>query len=173
MIRSRRSIVFHIYRVCFFLIVAAALAATNADRTLSARPSAASGSGLGAALTPIHGIVTVGALGTYSSLTNAGGLFEAMNTQGVDGDLTALIVSDLSGEQGASLMPFAPPFTFTIKSDGPARIIQGTGATFLIDLNGADRVTLDGTVGGPYGLTFRNNGPGAHFSSNKTPRTTR
>lgn len=113
-----------------------------------------------AVLAPIHGIVTVGTGGDYTSLTNSGGLFQAINTQGVDGDITALIISDLSNEGGASLFPFAAPFTLKIEASGAARIISGPGNTFLIDLNGADRVTIDGTANGPYGLTFRNTGSG-------------
>lgn len=112
-------------------------------------------------LVPIHGVVTVGAGGTYTSLSNVGGLFSAMNSQGVDGNITALIISDLGNEAELALLPFAAPFTLTIEASGGQRTISGVGPTALIVLNGADRVTINGLPNGPNGLIFRNTGAGA------------
>jgi hypothetical protein len=47
------------------------------------------------------GTVSVGSGGTYPSLTNPGGLFEAINNSVLGGNTTADIISDLSAETGA------------------------------------------------------------------------
>lgn len=48
------------------------------------------------------GNYTVGTLGgeDYISLTNSGGIFEAINTVGLSGNITILITSDLLTESG-------------------------------------------------------------------------
>ncbi len=87
---------------------------------------------------------------TYPSLTIAGGAFAAINSSVVTGDITIEIAGDLAGETGAvQLNEFASPFTVTIKPTGSAHTISGTstGSTALITLNGADRVTIDGSLG--------------------------
>jgi hypothetical protein len=85
--------------------------------------------------------------GDYASLTLAGGAFEAINNATVTGNVTIQIASDLIGETGAiTLNEFASPFTITIKPTGSARGITGSSSNALITLNGADRVTIDGSL---------------------------
>jgi hypothetical protein len=104
----------------------------------------------------LEGTFTVGTGGDYPSLTNAGGIFEAMNTLGVTGAVTINIISDLTGETGTHpineipggfsvlIQPAgAPPVT------GPTnRLITGSSTVAIIRLNGADNVTIDGSFNG-------------------------
>ena len=121
------------------------------------------------AVAPIGGTVTVGSGGTYPSLTNAGGLFEALNLAGISGDLTVDITSDLTTETGAVMLnqlveTGAGGYTVTFKPSGGARVISGTAATNrgLINLNGADRIVFDGSASGgtDRSLTITNNQTG-------------
>src|SRR2546423_2154888 len=50
---------------------------------------------------PLSGTVTVGTGGNFTSLTNPGGLFAAINGVGLSGNFTADIISDLTSETGA------------------------------------------------------------------------
>lgn len=104
---------------------------------------------------PAGGTITVGTGGDYTSLTNPGGLFEALNTVGISSDLTIEIVSDLTGETG--VVPLnqlvesgAGGYTVTFKPSGAPRTISGMGATNtgLINLHGADRIVFDGSLSG-------------------------
>ena len=99
--------------------------------------------------------VTVGTGGTYTSLTNAGGVFAALNAGVITGSVTINITSDLTAETGAVALnqsneegAGAGTYTVTIKPSGAARNISGTSTTALITLNGADRVTIDGALSG-------------------------
>ncbi|QLQ06914.1 MAG: hypothetical protein HZY76_13280 [Anaerolineae bacterium] len=91
--------------------------------------------------------------GSYPSLTNAGGIFEALNNNVLSGNVVIEITADLTAETGAVALnqlaeqPAGSNFTVLIKPSG-ARIISGTSAasTGLINLNGADRVTIDGSL---------------------------
>jgi hypothetical protein len=103
------------------------------------------------------GTITVGTGGTFTSLTNPGGLFEAINNGGVSGNLTVNIISDLTAETGAvPLNQFAGGFTMLIQPSGGARLISGGSATVLLDFNGADNVTINGLNSGGNSLTIRN-----------------
>ena len=96
----------------------------------------------------IGGPVTVGTGGTYTSLTNAGGLFEAINNNVVSSSITATIISNITGELGTfALNEFAPGFTVTIKPTGVARTVTGSNTGALIRINAADNVTIDGSLG--------------------------
>lgn len=87
--------------------------------------------------------------GDYPSLTLAGGAFEAINNAVVTGNITLQIAGDLTGENGTiKLNEFASPFTVTIKPTGAARTITGSLNGSIIGLNGADRVTIDGSTSG-------------------------
>lgn len=101
-------------------------------------------------LPPLSGNYTVGSGGNYSSLTNNGGIFQAINNLGATSNLTIDITSDLTGETGAnSLLPIAGGYTVLIKPSGAARSITSTTtATGLITLFGADNVTIDGSLSG-------------------------
>jgi hypothetical protein len=105
---------------------------------------------------PFAGTYTVGTSGTYPSLTNPGGIFEAINLAGTSGPVTIEIVSDLPGETGTHPLN-QHPHPITVKSNGPLHTVSGNAAAGMIRLNGADNVTFDGTVGGSgMFLRFRN-----------------
>lgn len=97
----------------------------------------------------ISGTKTVCASGCdYTSLTAAGGAFEDINIKIVNGNMDIQIAGDITIEDGTNaLNEFASPYTITIKPTGVARAITGTSAGGLIRLNGADRVTIDGSLG--------------------------
>ena len=97
---------------------------------------------------PFTGTFNVGTGQTYTSLTNPGGIFQAINLSGATGNIVINITSDLAGETGAvALNEIAGGFTVLIKPDGAARTITGTTPN-LIKLNGADGVTIDGSLNG-------------------------
>jgi len=95
----------------------------------------------------ISGTIAVGTGETYTSLTNAGGIFEAINAAEVTGNITINLTTDLTGELGTvALNEFASPFTILIKPSGAPRTITGSNAVALIRLNAADRVRFDGST---------------------------
>lgn len=129
----------------------------------------------------LSGIVNVGAGQTYTTLTGAGGLFEAINNGSLNGNLTAVITSDLleTGIHGINQIneTGAGNYTFSIIPDGTTeRLIvgnvQGAGDIGgLIRLNGADRVLIDGSFGGSGRfLRFRNRAFNTTFIPNATFR---
>lgn len=101
---------------------------------------------------PLSGTKTVGTSGAdYTSLTKTGGLFEAINTFGLKGNLTVSITTDLD-EDGANalnqwfeiggsnyIMNISP-------SDATLKTVSGNYSGSLIRINGADRVTIDGST---------------------------
>ncbi len=110
----------------------------------------------------INSTVTVGSGGNYTSLSGAGGLFSALNAGALTGDLTVTVTSNTtetgSVQLNATNSNSYPPFTVTIRPNSATmRTISGSAANGLIFLNGAQRVTIDGSFGGSgrY-LTFRN-----------------
>jgi hypothetical protein len=106
---------------------------------------------------PFNGSYSVGAAQPYTSLTNVGGIFEAINTGGATGNITINVTSDLTSETGAvSLNQIAGGFTVNIQPSGGPRVISGSNATVLINLNGADGVTFSGLPFGGQSLTLRN-----------------
>lgn len=116
----------------------------------------------GSTLPAISGIYTVGTGQAYTSLTNAGGLFAAINTLGLSGNVIVNITSDLAETGSNSLYQWAEQgsgsYTLTIQPDAATtRIISGNAIAGLIQFNGSDRVTIDGRFSGSgtY-LTFRN-----------------
>jgi hypothetical protein len=98
----------------------------------------------------LSGTVTVGTGGDYLSLTNNGGLFEAINTGALSGNVTASIISDLVVETGTHALNQwseigAGNYTLTISpNNNTTRIISGTFGGALYRFNGADRVIIDG-----------------------------
>ncbi|MBS0660399.1 MAG: cadherin-like beta sandwich domain-containing protein [Verrucomicrobia bacterium] len=97
------------------------------------------------------GTVTVGTGGTYPTLTGSSGLFAGINAAGVSGDLTALIVSDLTENGSVALNEWSDPSgtsRLRISPSGAPRAISGANSTALLRLNGADRVTIDGSLTG-------------------------
>jgi trimeric autotransporter adhesin len=98
---------------------------------------------------PIGGTVLVGPGQAYTSLTNAGGLFNAINTGVLTSDLTVLITGDLTAETGAITLnpaaesPTGANFSISIQpSAAVLRTITFTGG--YMSLSGADRLTIDG-----------------------------
>lgn len=95
----------------------------------------------------ISGSLNVGTGETYTSLTNAGGIFEAINNAEVTGNIVINLTTDLTAELGTvALNEFASPFTVLIKPSGAPRTITGSVNGALIRLNGADRVRIDGST---------------------------
>jgi hypothetical protein len=115
--------------------------------------------------TAYSGTVTVP--GTFASLTNAGGLFQALDEGVLNGNLTVNITADLLAETGTYTLDQlseegagAGTYTVTIKPDAAAlRSIEGN-MPIGIYLNGVDRLTVDGSFSGSgkY-LRFRNYHP--------------
>lgn len=110
------------------------------------------------------GTINVGPTETINSLTNAGGLFNSLNSGVVTGNITVNITGDLTAETGANALnqwaeEGAGNYTITIvPSAATTRLISGSNATAaLIRLDGADRVTIDGRFAGAGNfLTLRN-----------------
>ncbi|KAA9331488.1 T9SS type A sorting domain-containing protein [Hymenobacter busanensis] len=117
------------------------------------------------------GTVNVGPGQTYTSLTAAGGLFQALNGGILTGNLTVLITGDITTEDGSNVLN--PPteqgtgsYTIRVQPSAPTlRTITGWAATGTgspsngVTLNGADRVIFDGRfdqTGTDKFLLFRN-----------------
>ena len=115
-------------------------------------------------LTPLAG-GTYNVPGDYPSLTNSGGIFAALNAAGVSGNVMINIAADLVGETGANALNELPGgFTVLIRPSGAARTVSGTTTALgLIILNGADNVTIDGSLsaGTDRSLTITNSNTGA------------
>lgn len=99
------------------------------------------------------GSISVGAGQAYTSLTNAGGLFEALNSAVLTGDVTINITSDLTAETGAVALnqlteEGAGGYGLLIRPAGGPRTISGSSAGSLIHLIETDRVTIDGSTSG-------------------------
>ena len=87
---------------------------------------------------------SVGANGTYSSLTNAAGAFLAINgTAQTGATIVITITANVTTETGTNGLNAGAWSSLTIKPSG-ARTISGSVAAPLILLNGADYVTIDG-----------------------------
>ncbi len=108
--------------------------------------------------------VTIGGAGTYLTVTGAGGLFEAINNTGLVNNITARILDPTLTEDGTNSLNAinfgcSGSSTLLIKPDvGITTLLSGTGATALINLNGADNVTIDGSNNGSSSkdMTIRN-----------------
>ncbi|HZV70714.1 MAG TPA: hypothetical protein VFG10_14265 [Saprospiraceae bacterium] len=88
--------------------------------------------------------------GNFPTLTGAGGAFEAINANVVTGNINIELTANNGAEHGLnSLNEFAAPFTIKIYPTGAPRFLAGAANSVgIIKLNGADRVTIDGSVGG-------------------------
>ncbi len=151
-----------------YFVVAQDLAATPAvginSGTFAAAPASVA---LTTAAFPIGGTInsyviataftgTYTVPGSYPSLTNAGGIFQALNAGVLTGNVVIEITADLTSETGAVALNqliesvMDATYTVTIKPSGGPRTISGTSAanSGLIILNGADNVTIDGSTSG-------------------------
>jgi hypothetical protein len=106
---------------------------------------------------PLSGTVTVGTGGDYTNFNNAStGLFNAINTRGLGGNLEVLVISDIS--ESADYMSLGViteycgnNFTITIKpSAAVLRTIQSNtfAANPLLHFSGSKRVIIDGSYDG-------------------------
>ena len=92
--------------------------------------------------------------GDYPTLTGATGLFNAINTSVVTGNITAVIKGDITEPGTVALNQWTEDvvganYTLAIQPDGTTtRTLSGSYAGGLIRLNGADRVTFDGRYSG-------------------------
>lgn len=143
---------------------AAGFAATDVNTITSPPTTPASY----AVVAPFAAAVNVGTGEAFTSLTNAGGLFEALNNGVLASNVVATITTDLTAESGTVSLnqlvedgPGAGSYTLTIRPSG-ARTVAGAPGTGgrLINLNGADRVTIDGLNSGGNSLLIRNEGVG-------------
>ena len=101
-----------------------------------------------------------GLAATYTSLTNAGGLFAAINATAQTGNnIVVSITGDMTSEAGTTSLNAGAWASITISpSGGAARTISGavTAGSPLINLNGADNVTINGLNTGGNSLTISN-----------------
>jgi hypothetical protein len=109
-----------------------------------------------AVMARISGTYRVGTTETHKSLTNPDGIFEFLNNSALNGNVTVEITSDLTAETGTHALnqwveEGIGGYTLTIKPVGSARVVSGTTTSGLIKLNGADRVTIDGSLATPSG----------------------
>lgn len=112
----------------------------------------------------VAGSYNVGTGETFTSLTNAGGFFEFVNSNVVTGNVTANITTDLTGETGTVALgqwveSGAGNYTMLIRPSGAARVVTATVSAFdTVPIVGADRVTIDGSLSGgtDRSLTFVN-----------------
>ena len=112
----------------------------------------------------LSGTINVGPTELVTSLTNAGGIFQAINASTLTGNLIINITGDLTAETGTfALNQWSEDgvgnYTVTIQpSAAVVRNIYGSNAAAaLIRFDGADRVNIDGRFGGTgQYLMFRN-----------------
>ncbi len=96
---------------------------------------------------PLAGNYTIGSGGNFASITNGGGMFQALNVLGASANVSFDIISDISNETGANALNQLPAgITVLIKPSGAARTVSGSSTGALIALNGADNVTIDGSL---------------------------
>ncbi len=96
---------------------------------------------------PLGGVITVGAGGDFSSLTNSGGVFNALSTVGANANIELQIISDLLNETGLHAMPkLTAGIQTLIRPTGAARHISGEANQALIRLNGSENITIDGST---------------------------
>ncbi len=92
-------------------------------------------------------IKTVGVAGNYSTLRNA---FNAINNGSITGTITLQIISNITDDNSAALNTngsgSANYSSVLIYPTGSGYTISGNTSNPLIDLNGADNVTIDGRV---------------------------
>jgi hypothetical protein len=110
-----------------------------------------------------------GASPDFPNLTGVNGLFNAINSAYLSGDVTATIKGDIvepgtitlnqwqEFNTGTCAVIGTPSYTLTIQSDGTQRVLSNTNLTTpLVNHNGADRVNYNGGSGAQRLLVFRN-----------------
>jgi hypothetical protein len=110
----------------------------------------------------LSNIVTIGASGDYPSLSGTGGLFAAINENGLSSDLVAEIIDPLITETGTvSLNPILygceDNYTLTVRpAESVNALLTGNVAGAMIHLSGADHITFDGINASGRSLTISN-----------------
>jgi trimeric autotransporter adhesin len=103
------------------------------------------------------GTISVGAGGAYPTLTETGGLIEAINASGLSANTVVNITSNLTvGSSSGNILnqwaeDGAGNYTLLIQPVGVRTILLNS----RIQLNGADRVTIDGLNSGGNSFLFR------------------
>jgi len=109
---------------------------------------------------PMSGTYNVGSSQTYTSLTGTGssGFFNSVNTNGLSGDITVYITSNITESGSVSLNNFSGGYTITIRpSSGTERTLTSTIGAPAFTFNGADNLIIDGRFNGSGRfLRFRN-----------------
>ena len=112
------------------------------------------------------GSYNVGATEVYTSLTNAGGLFQAINAGALSGNVIVNITSDLTGESGTVALnqwseDGAGGYTMLIRPTG-VFTVTGSNIGALIRFFSTDRLTIDGSLSGgtDRSLTIQNTNTG-------------
>lgn len=113
----------------------------------------------------LSGIKTVGTGGDYTTLNGTNGLFSAINGSIITGNITAKITSNLAETSFTQLGQWSESGTGNyrlriIPDATTARTITGTQALILF-VNGADRLTIDGTINKLLTFDNSNNGSGS------------
>jgi len=101
----------------------------------------------------LAGNITVGTAGAYPTLTGSGGLFEKVAHAGLKGNVTALIVSDITEPATNVITQWyeagGSGFTLTVSPDAAVnRTLSGNYTGGLIRLSNVSRVIFDGRYGG-------------------------
>src|SRR5690606_25808645 len=101
---------------------------------------------------PLSGSITIGSGGDYPNFTSSAGLFKAINDNGLNGNITATIISDLTELATVSLnewteFPSNANFTLNIVSNNDTeKTILSNAGSHVFRFNGADRITIDGSI---------------------------
>jgi hypothetical protein len=108
----------------------------------------------------IHSQIVVSGAGsadnTYGSLTNSGGVFQALNNATLtDANITVTLIGNSTTEGGSIALNQGAWSSLTIVPEG-VRTISGTSSTSIIKLSGADFVTINGLNDGQNSLTISN-----------------
>ncbi len=129
---------------------------TNESGSPTRSPSVTDPTGNRQILGALSGTVTVGEGGDYPTLTGtqiSTGLFTAINSLGLSGNLTVNIISDITETGFTALNQWTETggsgYTVTIQpSSASLKTISGNSSSYVISLNGADRVTINGNYSG-------------------------
>lgn len=102
----------------------------------------------------LTGFYDVGPNGSddFPCLSCATGIFQSINSNGISGNVIIRITGNLNSEDGSvSLNDYGNTGSILMAPNGPAtRVIayNGSNPGSIIDLNGADNFTIDGSFGG-------------------------
>ncbi len=100
---------------------------------------------------PLNGNYNCGSGQTFTTLTGTGsaGFFNAVNTRGLSGNVTLYITSNITESGSVALQQWSGSYTITIRpSSASLKTISGNVGSPMIDLNGADNLTIDGRHSG-------------------------